>query len=102
MDATRIECDLSYEPQVSGQRRTLVEQYYHTIDWTDKKQINKVLQVFETILHENEQYILDASDDDWKKNHESIVNKLMWLLEKDGSKWIGKRIVAGTGLPLRT
>ena len=29
-DAARIDCDLKYDPPLSGERRTLVEQYYHT------------------------------------------------------------------------
>ena len=98
-DAARIDCDLNYEPREGGQRRTLVEQYYHTIDWTDDKQIKKVLQVYETIFHEIEQNILEESNEQSKKNHQSILKKLLWRLEKDGFKWTGKHIVTGTELP---
>ena len=30
-----VRCDLDYSPSVGGQRRTLVEQYYKTVDWSD-------------------------------------------------------------------
>ena len=98
-DAARIDCDLNYEPREGGQRRTLVEQYYHTIDWTDDKQIKKVLQVYETIIHEANQHIIDTSDSPFPLPHQSTLNKLMWRLEKDGLKWTGKHIVTGTELP---
>ena len=32
-DAADIVCDTEHTPSVSGQRRTLVEQYYHSVDW---------------------------------------------------------------------
>jgi len=50
-DAARIDCDLTYQPQVGGQRRALVEQYYHSVNWSDPHDIKKVLQVFENVLH---------------------------------------------------
>lgn len=35
--------DLSYNPKIGGQRRTLVEQYYHTVNWSDPGDIARVL-----------------------------------------------------------
>ena len=32
-DAAGVECDLDHDPGLSGERRTLVEQYYSTVDW---------------------------------------------------------------------
>ena len=43
--------DLGYAPpNIGGQRRTRVEQYYFRIDWSDAKSIGKVQMVFEAIL----------------------------------------------------
>jgi hypothetical protein len=37
-------------PAVSGERRTLIEQYYATVNWTSARDVGRVLQVYETIL----------------------------------------------------
>jgi hypothetical protein len=45
--------DLSHEPDESGERRTLVEQYHFAIDWRDPWQCRKVLQVYGRALAEH-------------------------------------------------
>jgi hypothetical protein len=32
-DAAGVPCDLEYQAPISGQRRSLVEQYYHAVNW---------------------------------------------------------------------
>lgn len=99
-DAATIDCDLSYDPSVSGQRRTLIEQYYHTVDWTDPRQVRKVLQVFESVLHRAEESLhgmFFTSDGKDEQNKE--VKKLIHFLQKDGLQWVGGRIVSGVGIP---
>lgn len=98
-DAARIECDLDYEPPVTGQRRTLVEQYYHTINWTDWASAKRVLHVFETVIHRAEQ-LAKLPDEQWQKQRQGEVDKLLWCLGRDGYEWAGRRIVAGVGLPM--
>jgi hypothetical protein len=50
-DSEDITWDRSYEPpDVYGQRRTLVEQYYHSVDWKDPSSVARVLRVFESAL----------------------------------------------------
>ena len=73
-DAARIDCDLAFQPPVSGQRRTLVEQYYHTVDWTDWNHVKRVLQVFETVLHRAEQ-LAEQPDEHWQKQRQGEVDK---------------------------
>lgn len=97
-DAARIDCDLTHQPRVSGQRRTLIEQYYHTVDWTDGAQIRKVLQVFETVVQKAEQ-ATGQSDGHWQQQQQAQFEKLLWCLRKDGFEWSGGRIAAGAGLP---
>lgn len=89
-DAARIDCDLSYMPPESGERRRLVEQYYRTIDWANRDHILRVLSVYEEVLRRAE----SLSDDFWKKEHK----KLLWCLEKDGYKWTQNRISFGHGV----
>ena len=42
--------DQSYNPDVSGQRRALVEQYYHNLDFKNPTDTQRVLKVYEAIL----------------------------------------------------
>jgi len=98
-DAARIDCDLEFEPPVPGQRRTLIEQYYHSIDWTDWTDVKKVLQVFETVLHQSEQLAREP-DEHWQKQRIKDFEKLCWCLQKDGFQWVDGRIVFGAGMPM--
>jgi hypothetical protein len=97
-DAARIGCDLQYTPNVTGQRRTLVEQYYHTVDWTDATQVRQVLEVYETVLQRQESILQGISDNDGRYAREEL-KKLVWHLEKDGFKWVSGSIVASSGAP---
>lgn len=84
-DAAQIDCDRSFQPSVTGQRRILVEQYYHCVDWADRQQVSKVLQVFEGVL----------------QRAESLADKetLIQALKRDGFRWVGDRIIADAGIP---
>lgn len=100
-DAARIDCDLAYQPGVSGQRRTLIEQYYHTVDWADGSHVKRVLQVFENVLHQAEKLVEEpAYSEELTKERKKEVTKLIYFLNKDGFQWIDGRIVAGVGVPL--
>jgi hypothetical protein len=98
-DAARIHCELSHQPNVSGQRRALVEQYYKTVDWESWTDIRKVLQVFEAVLHRAQQ-LASQPNDQWQKQRQAEVEKLVWCLRRDGFQWIDGRIVSGAGMPV--
>lgn len=98
-DAARIDCDLDFQPPVSGQRRTLIEQYYHSVDWTNWNDVKKVLRVFETVLHQCEQ-LANEPDEHWQKQRRKDFEKLAWCLHKDGFQWIDGRIVFGAGMSM--
>jgi hypothetical protein len=49
-DSADLRCDSAFEPQVSGQRRSLVEQYYHALDLTNATDARKLLNAFENVL----------------------------------------------------
>lgn len=95
-DAARIDCDLAYQPQVSGQRRTLIEQYFHTVNWAEWNQIKGVLEVFENVLHQAE---AAAARDFSPATRKDEVKKLIHFLGKDGFQWIDGRIVAADTFP---
>ncbi len=98
-DAAKIDGDLSFQPSVSGQRRTLIEQYYHTIDWNDSSQIRKVLQVFENVLNRAERLTAEPTFQvELQNQRKKEVEKLIHFLGRDGFQWIGGRIVSGAGL----
>lgn len=48
--AEGLQADRAHEPPVGGQRRSLVEQYYRTVDWRDPSQVARVLRVYEAVL----------------------------------------------------
>ncbi len=96
-DAARVHCDLSYTPQISGARRTLVEQYYHTVDWNDWTQVRRVLGVFEEVLRDADEKS-KSPDSNYSSCGKRDLDKLIWLLDRDGFQWSGGRIVRGVGL----
>lgn len=50
-DSADVDCDAQYDPQVGGQRRTLVEQYYHSVDFTVPSDVRKILSAYENVLN---------------------------------------------------
>jgi len=45
-----IPCDQNYQPELKGQRRTLVERYFKSVDFTNPIRVRGLLLVFEEIL----------------------------------------------------
>lgn len=87
-DAADIDRDAEFEPNVSGQRRSLVEQYYRTVDWQNAVDVKKMLVVFENVLGSLKE-LIEAGDRDLVGEHvardaeRSFKSLLRWL-EKDG------------------
>jgi hypothetical protein len=99
-DAARVDCDSAYQPTVSGARRNLVEQYYHSVNWTDWRDVNKVLQVFESILHTANKVIQSTgADSEFSKRLKAEVENMIYYLRKDGFQYVDGRIVTGAGMP---
>ena len=102
-DAEDVPCDLNYQPPVSGQRRSLVEQYYHTVAWDDWREVKKVLKVYEDILeraHEMEKFGMLAGHVTPTAQHERLtIDRMINALRRDGLQWIDSRIVTGAGMP---
>jgi hypothetical protein len=49
-DSADVRCDSDYQPPCSGARRSLVEQYYRAVDFTEWKDVRKILRVYEAVL----------------------------------------------------
>lgn len=70
--------DASYEPSTGGERRTYVEQFYVTVDWSDREQVERMLSVFEAIVDAAE--IREANDPGPSAWSEHFIR----LLARDG------------------
>lgn len=77
-EAADVVCDDAYQPSVSGQRRGLVEQYYHSVDWTNRDSVARILSVYEHIL-------MNMQDED--------LEHFRKFLRRDGFLFDGLRIV---------
>jgi len=90
-DAADIPFDGDYVPSTSGQRRALVEQYYHAVDWTKWRDVRKVLTVYGNVLSNLEELV--ENDVDWA---ESRLRALTKWIRKDGFEYQdGKLIPVG-------
>jgi hypothetical protein len=80
-----IACDPNYEPSMSGARRSRVEQYYHTLDFTRRRDSERFLQVCESYLQ--------------GLNPKESAGLLHWL-ERDGFRVEAGRIrpIKGTSI----
>ncbi len=98
--AEGFEADLSFDPPVGGQRRSLVEQYYHGIDWSDPVQANRVLRVYEAVLVNLD---IEASggghNADWAEETAAVLRR--WLA-RDGLKEVDGRLRLPGHSSLRT
>jgi hypothetical protein len=91
-DAADIACKRDYAPATSGQRRSLVEQYYASLDFTKWEDVRKLLKVYENILN----YIVDNSGN----GTSAEAARLAKWLEKDGFAYRDRTIVSLPGTPL--
>lgn len=86
-DSADVPVDLACVPNVGGQRRTLVEQYYHSIDWTRWADVRKFLSVYENVLTSLEER---ASTDD--ESAEQLFKFLLKWIERDGFAYATGRL----------
>lgn len=105
-DAAGVRCDLEYDPpSISGDRRTLVERYYRTVDWTSWKSVQPVIKAFESELSEllspPPTHSWDAeSSNQMKEKAEATAKRLLHFLRPDGFEWVGGRLVRSAGTPV--
>lgn len=90
-DAAGIECDDEYDPDLGGERRTLVEQYYHSLDLANPSDIRKLMSVYESVLVPALQRVEDRPD--LSRSFERSVSALVQLLKRDGFELRDSRLV---------
>ena len=88
-DAADIAANLDYEPPVTGQRRTLVEQYYWCIDWTRWSDVRKFVTVYENVLNTVEEFADQKQE--WA---EKAFRSLKKWIERDGFVFDNGRLKA--------
>ena len=81
-DSADVPCDDNYDPPVGGQRRSLVEQYYHAVDWSKWSDVRKVLTVYENVLANLEDQAENGTE--WAANTFKSLKK--WI-ERDGFRY---------------
>jgi hypothetical protein len=93
-DAADVPFDGDFTPQESGQRRSLVEQYYHAVDFSSWRDVRKVLRVYESVLLTLEERIKTppgGQKDEWAEKGLSTLKR---CLERDGFSYADGRITA--------
>ena len=93
-DGADIPVDASYEPPVGGQRRALVERYYHSVDWNSWRAVRKVLRVYEHVLLALEDAVARPLYDGSKEPAERQLSVLTRCLQRDGFMYAEGRITS--------
>ena len=91
-ESADIPIDHEYIPKVTGQRRSLVEQYYAAVNWEKWSDVRKVLMVYENVLVHLEDHV--ESGHEWAENDFKSLKK--WI-ERDGYRYESGRLVAAGG-----
>jgi hypothetical protein len=90
-DGAEIERDRSFESDVSGQRRSLVEQYYCTLDFTKPSDAKRLLAAYEGIVERAERTLPTGTE---REGTEHAIERLKESLRRDGFVYLHGRITA--------
>ena len=93
-DAADILRDEDYTPPVPGQRRSLVEQYYHTINWTKWRDVRRFLILYSNVLVGLEDQANNGSGYDGEEQARTTFESLKKWIERDGYVYSDGRLVA--------
>jgi hypothetical protein len=103
-DGAGVRCDLDYRPSTTGERRSLVEQYYRTVNWSDWKSVSRLVAVYENELRELFAPVVPdvfggSDGSELQASQASIAEKLLYWLRQDGFEWVGGKLVRSVGTP---
>lgn len=93
-DSADISCDIDYSPDTSGARRSLVEQYYHNLDFSTWADVRKILKVYESILSHLEDETVSANYFADNEQAKDDLKRLRRFLKRDGFDYRDGRLVA--------
>ena len=74
----------------SGERRSLVEEYYASINWSDLSDVRKILNVYQDTLNDIDEELGDNTGID--SYLEKARTRLIKCLKRDGYEYVGGRI----------
>lgn len=98
-DAADVPCDADFTPPESGARRSLVEQYYHAVDFSSWRDVRKVLRVYENVMLSLEDRIKQPMWGGRDEHAERTFTILKRCLERDGLVYADGRITPAAGNP---
>lgn len=73
-----------FDPQVGGQRRSLVEQYYANVDFTNASEVQKVVAAYGELMLQLNAHPSQWVDDNRRKE---VIQKLLSRMERDGFRY---------------
>lgn len=102
-DSAGVRCDLEFEPPgITGERRTLVEQYYHTLDLTKPDDVERLLSAYTYILVRlDQERSLSFASSSQRQNAESALKNLQRWLQLDGYTFVDSQLVKESDLGFR-
>lgn len=80
-----------YEPPVSGQRRSLIEQYYANIDFSSQKDVRKLLSAYEELIEQLQQAQSRVIN---PESVDTTIETLLRRVERDGFTFQSGRFVS--------
>lgn len=89
-DAGNLTPRRDYDPQVGGQRRSLVECHYANVDFTSASDVKYLLAVYEEVI-EN---LMQAAERQSEDNHKARINGLLRGMQRDGFRYKGRRFIS--------
>src|SRR4249920_115694 len=97
-DAAGITRKADCAPAMSGARRSLVERYYASLDFTDPRDVSKALRAFEYVLGEAFESKADGFAGRGNGDDRESATKLVNWLRKDGYEYVDGRLTATSGI----
>jgi hypothetical protein len=100
-DSADIQCDMGYTPFESGARRSLVEQYYHSLDFTAPADVRKLIKAYESILNTAVDRASTAGlgEDHYRDTLKRVEQLANWL-RKDGYICSNGTVTPRAGAPV--
>ncbi len=99
-DAADVARNELAQVNLSGQRRTLVEEYYASVDWSSPSSVRKVLAAYEQVLIELDNPAIGLTWDETIRARER--KKLLNLLNRDGFTFQDGRLKRHNAIDLTT
>lgn len=90
-DAAALSPNESFVPLSGGQRRTLVEQYYANVDFSNALHVRKAVSAFEELLLK----LNSLPDYRWEQaGRQKVMNTLMERMQRDGFRYENGRFLS--------